>query len=552
MCSRPACPLRISTRRTSFRTRSARTSRTKAFRASTETLTVPGYGRVVVHTPYGMEGPMNAPVRRATSSTTWSGWIMSAPSGRCRPCSSSAPTGTMTTGSVRASAANSSEVISSSRTWRNPRDAINRSWPPKGKLTLNKVNLGAESFTPPWPSDSRAGRGALLGRQGLDVRGVRRDAAWLGRDASPVHRPGGSRLDAVSRAEPPPHAAARGGDGPPVAAGVGERGRGRGTRGVATDFRARPGRRRRGRRDCVGLPARAREPSGAGERPASLRAAVAARPATPRAGLHRHRHGDRLFERLRGRPRRELAGPTLGRRRGRGSSPIARPPRSPSVRRRRRVRDARARRPHVLETGTGRAGKSRMERIRRRLAGLGSPTRTESLGSGPLHGRHRAQVVEEQRAVVVLPDPLPRGFRELYAGGSLSGLPRNREGASQRFVCVSERKVADAMRLAGLETPLGMVQRRLRSADDRVDPGDLPLANCEFFRPAGDAPVVAGGVRHVDHRVRLFFRASFLREQFPGPVEELCRHLPMPFRIRLRQSSGHFESPYQASGAGQI
>src|SRR5437867_8636212 len=102
------------------------------------------------------------------------------------------------------------------------------------------------------------------------------------------------------------------------------------------------------------------------------------------------------------------------------------------------------------------------------------------------------------------------------------------------------------MRLADLETPLGVVQPSLGSADDRLDPGDLPLADREFLRPSGDAPMVARGVRHVNHRVGLLLRASFLREQFPRPVEELCRHLPVPFRIRLRRSPSHFESPYQA------
>src|SRR6266581_4784242 len=189
---------------------------------------------------------------------------MSAPSGRCRPCSSSAPTGTMTTGSARASAANSSDVISSSRTRRNPREGHKSFGAPEEKLTLDKVNREAESFTAPRPSDSRAGRGALLGRQGLDVCGVRRDAARLGGDATPVHRPGGSGLDALPCAEPAPDADARRGDGPPATAGVGERGRGGGTRRLAEDLPARRRGRRRGWRDRIGLSARAREPSGGG------------------------------------------------------------------------------------------------------------------------------------------------------------------------------------------------------------------------------------------------------------------------------------------------
>src|SRR3989475_13213941 len=74
MCSRPAWPLTIITRRTPFRTRSARTSRTNALSASTDTLTVPGYGRVVVHTPYGIGGGGEGPGRFADLSRTGSGW----------------------------------------------------------------------------------------------------------------------------------------------------------------------------------------------------------------------------------------------------------------------------------------------------------------------------------------------------------------------------------------------------------------------------------------------------------------------------------------------
>src|SRR5256885_6880665 len=75
MCSRPAWPLRIITRRTPLRTKSARTSRTKALSASTETLTVPGYGRVVVQTPYGIGGAADARGGRAAPSAPRGGWI---------------------------------------------------------------------------------------------------------------------------------------------------------------------------------------------------------------------------------------------------------------------------------------------------------------------------------------------------------------------------------------------------------------------------------------------------------------------------------------------
>src|SRR2546428_4580627 len=100
MCSRPAWPLTIITRRTRFRTRSARTSRTNALSASTDTLTVPGYGRVVVHTPYGIggggegRGPFAAPPRAGR------GRGGAAPRGGCRPACLRGPPGGGGTGSL--------------------------------------------------------------------------------------------------------------------------------------------------------------------------------------------------------------------------------------------------------------------------------------------------------------------------------------------------------------------------------------------------------------------------------------------------------------------
>src|SRR2546426_12645019 len=79
MCSRPAWPLKIITRRTPLRTKSARISRTKALSASTDTLTVPGYGRVVVQTPYGIGGATYDRVGRASSFVGQGGLCANAP-----------------------------------------------------------------------------------------------------------------------------------------------------------------------------------------------------------------------------------------------------------------------------------------------------------------------------------------------------------------------------------------------------------------------------------------------------------------------------------------
>src|SRR2546430_333344 len=85
MCSRPAWPLRIITRRTPLRTKSARTSRTKTLSASTETLTVPGYGRVVVQTPYGIGGATQGRVRGGAPFDACSAAELNPPPGGGRP-----------------------------------------------------------------------------------------------------------------------------------------------------------------------------------------------------------------------------------------------------------------------------------------------------------------------------------------------------------------------------------------------------------------------------------------------------------------------------------
>src|SRR5436853_176965 len=89
-----------------------------------------------------------------------------------------------------------------------------------------------------------------------------------------------------------------------------------------------------------------------------------------------------------------------------------------------------------------------------------------------------------------------------------------------------------------LEGTLGMVEGGLRSTEHGVHAGDLPLSDREHLRTSDDAPVVAGRVGHVDHRDAIFLRTALLFEEDPGRIEQMGRHLPMPFGIRLHYHAG--------------
>src|SRR5207249_12336508 len=145
--------------------------------------------------------------------------MRSAPRGKCRPCSSSAPTGTMTTGSFFAIAANSSEVISSRRTRWNLREGHKWFANVDDRSTLNKVNVGSRSLFLPWPSNGRARGRPVLRREGFHLRDLSRDATGVGRDPSSLRLPGGYRLVALPHAEPAPHAPPGGGHADPLGPG---------------------------------------------------------------------------------------------------------------------------------------------------------------------------------------------------------------------------------------------------------------------------------------------------------------------------------------------
>src|SRR5437879_2410489 len=139
--------------------------------------------------------------------------------------------------------------------------------------------------------------------------------------------------------------------------------------------------------------------------------------------------------------------------------------------------------------------------------------------SSPSGGRDRPKIVEEQRALVLLANRRRLGSGELQTRRTLPRLARERERAGEGLVGVREGKVTDLVRFANLEAPLRMKEGRLRSTDDRVHMGDLPLPDRELLRAADDAPMVPRRMGHVNHRVPLLLRAPFLLDQRTRGIE---------------------------------
>src|SRR5438445_3820291 len=242
----------------------------------------------------------------------------------------------------------------------------------------------------PWPRMRvRAGRGPVLRREGLDVRGARRPAAGLGCRPARLDPSGGPRLDAVPRAGPPRRAPPCGGDGVPPDHGEGGGGGGRGARGPGAGVVEGGRGRGRRRRDRLGLPAQPRERGRARARTPGVRAPVAGGPRAAPAGLPRG--GDRSggHGRLRGRHWEGVArAETRLRSRRRATRALAKVRREP-VRGGRGVRDPRHVRPVLREKARGRAGGAAMGRRRGRLRDHRGPARPR-VGR---RGRTRATVV---------------------------------------------------------------------------------------------------------------------------------------------------------------
>ncbi len=123
---------------------------------------------------------------------------------------------------------------------------------------------------------------------------------------------------------------------------------------------------------------------------------------------------------------------------------------------------------------------------------------------------------------------------------------RDHVRAGQRLVRVGEVEVADPVLLADLEAAARMVERRLRPPEHRVDARALPLAAREVDRFADERPVVARGVRGVQHLVVLAARPRRACEQRPDVVEEVDCDLPLGRAVE-RSSGGAHASPSASS-----
>src|SRR6267143_4105990 len=202
--------------------------------------------------------------------------------------------------------------------------------------------------------------------------------------------------------------------------------------------------------------------------------------------------------------------------------------------------------------GSKSSGQNRNGRAARESGESSKRTSSPNQGrSPPPSPRDRPKVLEELGPLVVLRDLRARGPRELQAGRAEPRFPRNRERPREGFVRVGEGEVTDLARLADLEGTLCVVEGGLRSTEHGVHARDLPLPDGEFLPPSHDAPVVAGRVGHVDHRVVLLPRTPLLFEQDPGRIEQMGRHLSVPFGVLFRCHAGL--SPCRGRrGAGQI
>src|SRR5207249_6399811 len=99
---------------------------------------------------------------------------------------------------------------------------------------------------------------------------------------------------------------------------------------------------------------------------------------------------------------------------------------------------------------------------------------------------HGPKVPDELEPFLLVRNLRSRSLREFQTCIPEPGLSGDREGPREGLVRVGERKVADPAVFADLEGTLGMVQRGLRSTEQRVDVGDLPLADrrlLRFLRP---------------------------------------------------------------------
>jgi hypothetical protein len=94
---------------------------------------------------------------------------------------------------------------------------------------------------------------------------------------------------------------------------------------------------------------------------------------------------------------------------------------------------------------------------------------------------------------------------------------------------VSERgiEIADAVLLAERERSPGVVKRGFRSAQDRIDAGDLPFAADLVHGLADAEPVIEGRVCGVQHQLVLIGGPRRLLQQAPNEVERALGELAL-------------------------
>jgi pimeloyl-ACP methyl ester carboxylesterase len=133
------------------------------------------------------------------------------------------------------------------------------------------------------------------------------------------------------------------------------------------------------------------------------------------------------------------------------------------------------------------------------------------------------QVREHQGAVLLIGDVFGGGEGPVRVVPRLSGFPGHRVAAREGLEGESQVPVVDAVVLADVQVPVRVEQRGLGPAEDGVDTRDLPFAAREVRRGrlGNLAPVVAGGVRRVDHAVVVLPGPVLLFHQPPGLVEQL-------------------------------
>jgi hypothetical protein len=133
------------------------------------------------------------------------------------------------------------------------------------------------------------------------------------------------------------------------------------------------------------------------------------------------------------------------------------------------------------------------------------------------------QIGQQQVTVLAVGNARGGGQGLVGAVPGRAGLPGDGVAAGQRLVGEGQVEVADAVLLAQVKDPARVMQRGLGPAEDRVDAGDQPFPASQVHRGRfGDlAPVVARGVRGVDHAIVVRPGPPLLVQQPPGLVEQL-------------------------------